>query len=176
MKLLNTFKIVTFFMCSLMIFSCKSTKNNTTNSLERKEDTRAEKKETIFYTEQVKNDFRAVSAATQKKFIADYKATSSEYNILFFTQGFTGEDIVIKLDKETLFKGSVLTNKNTGLAKNMRIKNTGDVTIYDKATKKTIQLNSSKAQKHKFIYIMKGNDTEEKPYKITYSDKLRPEK
>jgi len=70
----------------------------------------------------------------------------------------------------------VTTDKKTGLAKNMRILNTTETTIYDQATKKTIYIDPQKAMKHKFIYVMKELSNEDKPYKITYSDKLRPAK
>ena len=48
--------------------------------------------------------------------------------------------------------------------------------MYDTDKKKTIYINARKASKHKFIYVMKGSANEDKPYKITYSDNLRPER
>ena len=41
--------------------------------------------------------------------------------------------------------------------------------------KKKIFIKPEKIKKHKFIYIMKDKNAEQ-PYKITYSDKLRPAK
>lgn len=172
------YKILLFLVLALTIVSCKTTKTKTTKDAdtgERKELVRKDK-EAVFYTEQVKNDFRAVTESAKIKFLESYNATDKEYAILFFTQGFTGEEIVVKSDKNTLYKGMVLTNKKTGLAKNMRITNTEVTSIYDKATKRTIVINSEKARKHKFIYVMKGDVNDDKPYKITFSDKLRPEK
>lgn len=150
---------------------CKSKKNTTDLSkVEEKE-----KVEKIYYTEQTRNDFRAVSEKVQKKFLKDYKADTPEYAILFFTKGFNGEKIEVRNEEEIIFVDGVTTDKKTGLAKNMRINVTIDTEIYDKATKKKIYVKSEKVGKHKFIYIMKDTDGEQ-PYKITYSDKLRPAK
>jgi len=170
-------KSLFFLVITLIFVACKPAKiaeTNKSETSEKKEEVR--KNREIYYTEQVKNDFRAVTENAQFKFLEAYNATEKQYGILFFTQGFKGEEIVVKNDNETLYKGSVLTNKRTGLAKNMRILNTEETSIYDKETKKTIYIKGDKARKHKFIYIMKGNANEDKPYKITYSDKLRPEK
>lgn len=174
------YKSLIFLVAVLSIVSCKTSKKNmvaddTKNEKDKKVLVKKDKEE-IFYTEQVRNDFRAVTETAQKKFLESYNATDKEYSILFFTQGFTGEEVVVKNDKNTLYKGMVFTDKSTGLAKNMRIANTDITSIYDKATKKTIYIDTDKARKHKFIYVMKGNANEDKPYKITFSDKLRPEK
>ncbi len=178
-KIIMKLKSLIFLLCVFTIASCKTTKKNTEKQNEttaKRELIKSDKKEEVFYTEQVKNDFRSVTETAQRKFLESYNATDKEYSILFFTQGFTGEEVVVKNDKNTLYKGMVFTDKSTGLAKNMRIVNTDVTSIYDKATKKTIYLNTDKASKHKFIYVMKGNVTDAKPYKITYSDKLRPER
>ncbi|MBA5792350.1 hypothetical protein H1R17_07425 [Flavobacterium sp. xlx-214] len=171
-------KRILFLVATLIFVSCKTSKTTKDNSSDKKEEKRelVRKDNTVYYTEQVKNDFRAVTENAQYKFLEAYKATDKQYSILFFTQGFNGDDVVVKNNDETIFKGSVLTNKKTGLAKNMRINNTEETSIYDKSTKKTIYIKGDKARKHKFIYVMKGNADEDKPYKITYSDKLRPEK
>ncbi len=179
MKFIMKYKSLTLLICGLAIVSCKTAKTNTANDSSKKHDKRElfrKGKEEVYYTEQIKNDFRAVTENVQYKFLQSYQATEKQYSILFFTQGFNGEEIHVKNDEGTLFKGSVLTNKKTGLAKNMRIVNTEVTSIYDKATKKTIYINSDKAAKYKFVYVMKGNMDDEKPYKITFSDKLRPEK
>ncbi|UUV20540.1 hypothetical protein [Paenimyroides aestuarii] len=167
-----------FITCVLGMVSCKTAKkkNIDTATTNEKPELIKKEKEAIFYTEQIRNDFRAVSASTQQKFLEMYDATAKEYSILFFTQGFTGEEMVVKNNNSTLYKGMVFTEKSTGLAKNMRIVNTEITSIYDKATQKTIYINTDKATKHKFIYVMKGDINTEKPYKITFSNKLRPEK
>lgn len=155
----------------LLFTMCKSKKNATDSSkVEEKEKT-----EKIYYTEQTRNDFRSVSEKVQKKFLKDYKADTPEYAILFFTKGFNGEKIEVRNDEEIIFVDAVITDKTTGLAKNMRINVTMDTEIYDKETKKKIYVKSENVGKHKFIYIMKDTSGE-KPYKITYSDKLRPAK
>lgn len=180
MKYIMNYKTMLLFVCSLMFFSCKTartgTGTSTTIEKESKIEKEAAKADEIYFTEQIKNDFRAVSENTQYDFLVAYKATEPQYSILFFTQGFSGEEITVKNDNGTLFKNKITTNEQTGLAKNMRIVNTSTTSIYDKSTRKTIYINPEKAEKHKFIYVMKGNPDEEKPYKITYSDKLRPER
>jgi hypothetical protein len=177
-KIIMKYKSLIFLLCMFTIVSCKTTKKNTEKQNEKtdKKELVRKDKEEVFYTEQVKNDFRSVTETAQRKFLESYNAIDKEYSILFFTQGFTGEEVIVKNDKNTLYKGMVFTDKNTGLAKNMRIVNTEVTSIYDKATKKTIYINIDKASKHKFIYVMKGNVNDDKPYKITYSDKLRPER
>src|SRR5690606_27720771 len=125
--------------------------------------------------EDVRNDFRSVSEQTKNKFLEGYKATEKQYSILFFTQGFTGEQIHVKNDKGSVFKGSVITNKKTGLAKNMRILNTSTNSIYDQPTNKTIFIDTRMAYQNKFVYVMKNLSNKKKPYKITYSTLLRPE-
>lgn len=177
MKFITNYKTLAVFFCAMVLFSCNTTKNKTAVAPAKTEDKKEEAKTPeVYYTEQIRNDFRAVSENTQYQFLEAYKATEKQYSILFFTQGFNGEDITVKNNKGTLYKGSVTTNKTTGLAKNMRIVNTETTSIYDKATKKTIYIHPEKIGTHKFVYIMKGNLSDEKPYKITYSDKLRPEK
>ncbi len=165
------------YLLLLALFAmCKTPQTvfNSGNSEKKEEKKREESK--IFFTEQTRNDFRSVSESVQKKFLHDYKASEKQYSILFFTQGYYGEVITVKNNGETLYKDMVTTDKNSGLAKNMRILNTVETSIYDQATKKTIYIDSEKAMKHKFIYVMKDLSSEDKPYKITYSDKLRPAK
>src|SRR5690606_38976587 len=179
MKFIMKYKILLLAYGMLSVVSCKTAKKNSekdSGTTDKKELVRSDKKEEIFFTEQTRNDFRAVSESAQQKFLEAYNATDKQYSILFFTQGFNGENVVVKNDNTTLYKGSVLTNKTTGLAKNMRIVNSERTSILDKATQKTIYIDADKARKHKFIYVMKGNVNDDKPYKITYSDKLRPEK
>lgn len=162
--------------CFIGLSACKSAKKTTAITVPEKKEVVKKASEPIYYTEQVRNDFRSVTETTQNKFLEMYDATTKDYAILFFTQGFTGEEVVVKNNDNVLFKGMVFTNKQTGLAKNMRIVSTEMTSIYDTATKKTIYIKPEKASKHKFIYVLKGNINEDKPYKITFSDKLRPEK
>jgi len=172
-------KKLPYLLLLLLFAMCKTpqTVYNTNPSDKSKKEERNKKEERdIYYTEQTKNDFRAVSEAVQKKFLNDYQAADEQFTILFFTQGFYGEVITVKNNDDVLYKDMVTTDKKTGLAKNMRILNTSETSIYDQATKKTIYIDMEKAAKHKFIYVMKDLSNEDKPYKITYSDKLRPAK
>jgi len=179
MKFITNYKVIVLAAFGLMFHSCKSVKPSTTSTAETEKSNKKEaenKTDDIYYTEQIRNDFRAVNENTQYDFLVAYKATEPHYSILFFTQGFNGEQITVKNDNGTLFKDEVKTDLQTALAKNMRIVNTSITSIYDKSTRKTIYIHPEKANKHKFIYVMKGDPNEDKPYKITYSDKLRPER
>jgi len=169
-------KILMLSLAVLVFASCKSKKiaissENKTETVDKAED---KTERVIFYTEQVRNDFRAVSDKTRDEFLNGYRATDKKYSILFFTQGFNSEEITVKNDDGILFKGLVTTDNNTGLAKNMRILNTKETEIFDKGSRKTIYISPEMAGKYKFIYVMKGDADDEKPYKITYSDNLRP--
>lgn len=169
-KLPYIFFILLFAMCKTpQLVSSSNNKNDSAKKENKKESTE------IYYTEQTRNDFRSVSQKVQDKFLSDYNADEDGFAILFFTQGFNGEKVVVKNDEGTLFKGDVTTDKTTGLAKNMRIKSSVNTEIHDKETNKTFYINAKKAQKHKFVYVMKDSKSE-KPYKITFSDKLRPAK
>jgi hypothetical protein len=164
-------KKLPFIFLILLFAMCKSKKNG--SDISKKDE--KEKTEKIYYTEQTKNDFRAVSDKVQKKFLKDYKADTEEYAILFFTKGFNGEELTVKNEEGEIFKAPVYTDKASGLAKNMRIKSTIETEIYDKETKKKIYIKPESVGKNKFIYIMK-DASGEKPYTITYSNKLRPAK
>ena len=169
-------KILIFTSLLFVLASCKSKKvavqaDGKTETVEKTEE-KLERE--IFYTEQVRNDFRAVSDKTRDEFLNGYRATDKKYSILFFTQGFNSEEVTVKNENDVLFKGLVTTDKSTGLAKNMRIVNTEETEIFDAGSQKTIYISPEMASKHKFIYVMKGNQTDDKPYKITYSDNLRP--
>lgn len=169
-------RILLLLLFSSLLTMCKSTPvGGNGKPIEEEPLKNEDKKDELYYTEQVKNDFRSVPESGKKKFLEGYKATESQYSILFFTQGFSGEQLTVKNSQGTVYKGSVLTNNKTGLAKNMRIINTENNSIFDQATKKTIYIDTKLASKHKFIYVMKDLSNKEKPYKITYSDLLRPE-
>jgi len=166
-------KKIPYLFFILLFAMCKSTKSTT--HVEDKKAKTKEEKEVVYYIEQTRNDFRSVSEKVQKQFLKDYKADTPEYAILFFTQGFNGEQMTVKNENETIFKDIIFTDKITGLAKNMRINVTMETEIYDKETKKRIYIKPEKIKNHKFVYIMKDLNAEQ-PYKITYSDKLRPAK
>ena len=101
-------------LLSVMAFvSCKTSKiksHDANKKNEKKEVVKTTKNE-VYYTEQIRNDFRAVSDSAKQKFLEAYNATDKQYSILFFTQGFNGENIEVKNDNNILYKGSVLTNK-----------------------------------------------------------------
>ncbi|WP_372473913.1 hypothetical protein AB4865_01185 [Capnocytophaga sp. ARDL2] len=171
-------KIFLFALGTLLFASCKTTQHtpNTVENSSQKGKPSTAPEEKLYYVEQVKNDFRSVTEEQKNKFLTDYKATEPQYSILFFTQGFNGEEVRVENSNGIHFKGGVTTNQQTGLAKNMRILNTENHSIFDVATRKTIFINAELASQHKFIYVMKDANNKETPYKITYSDLLRPEK
>lgn len=158
---------------SFVMCKPKQILTDTTSKTETSKSTKKERK--IFYIEDVRNDFRAVSEATKNKFLKGYNATESQYSILFFTQGYDNAHIRVENENGILFEGKITSNKQTGLAKNMRIMNLTENEIFDASTRKSIYISPEMAQQYKFIYVMKNEDME-KPYKITYSNLLRPEK
>ncbi|HLW62217.1 MAG TPA: hypothetical protein VKY33_02335, partial [Flavobacterium sp.] len=89
MKYIMNYKTMILFVCSITFFSCKTAKTVTNTSSTTEKESKIEKDaakaDEIYYTEQVKNDFRAVSESTQYDFLVAYKATEPQYSILFFT-------------------------------------------------------------------------------------------
>lgn len=170
-------RIFTLLMCAFLFTMCKSKKVATTTTTEKvaNEKRKIEEASEKYYTEDIRNDFRAVSEKSKNKFLKGYRATDAKYSILFFTQGYSNDLVTVKGNDGVVFEGKVKTNPRTGLAKNMRIVNTSVNEVFDKSTGKTIYITPELAQKYKFIYVMK-NTNMEVPYKITFSNLLRPER
>lgn len=123
---------------------------------------------------QYRDDFRPASEGQKKQFLSDLNANSETFSVIILTKGYKGELVIISNEKKTLYKGTTITNLNNGIAHSLRIDNSLPTTITDKISNKEVIIESKKAKQYKFIYIMKDNAETKNPYKITYSNTLRP--
>lgn len=121
-----------------------------------------------------RDDFRSVSDNQKKQFLTELNANGENFSVLILTKGFKGEPVTIVNEKKTLYKGTTITNLGNGIAHSLRIDNTLATTISDKISNKEVLIESKKAKLYKFIYVMKDNAEIKNPYKITYSNTLRP--
>lgn len=131
----------------------------------------AEKVEPVI---QFREDFRSVSDAGKKKFLAEMRANSETTSVLILTKGFKGEDVSVSNEKKVLYKGNPISHLETGIAGYITIDNTVATRITDKLSKKEAVIDTENAKKYKFVYVMKDHAQQGNPYVITYSNKLRP--
>ncbi|MEW5676872.1 hypothetical protein ABGT15_11215 [Flavobacterium enshiense] len=122
---------------------------------------------------QYRDDFKSVSDKSKTTFLKGLKATEDQYSVILLTKGFMGEEVKVFNGEKVLYKGNPISHLETGIAGYFRINNTITTKITDKFSKKEAVIDSENAKKHKFIYVMKDNGLEN-PYKITYSNTLRP--
>ncbi|MBB1148624.1 MULTISPECIES: hypothetical protein [unclassified Myroides] len=122
---------------------------------------------------QVRDDFRSVTEKTKEAYLQGMQATGEKYSVVILTQGFKGENIVVKSDSKTFFKGMTMSDLSNGIAKSVRVENTADFTVTDSYTNSEVTIESDHAKMFKFIYIMK-NSSKDNPFKVTFSNTLRP--
>lgn len=123
---------------------------------------------------QYKDDFRSASEKEKKALLKKLNATGTTYSVLILTQNYKGEQIIISNEKKTFYKEYPISNMKTGIADELRIDNTIDTKIYDTFSKKEAIISAKEAQKHKYIYLMKNPPGGDSPFRITYSNTLRP--
>ncbi len=187
-KLPFLFLIALFAMCkSVPHGSNNSSRNNSTDAPSKdltieerideiKEENRLpEEKDVIDLPDyaQVRDDFRSVTEKTKESYLAGMQANSNKYSVVILTQGFKGENIVVKNSSKTFFKGMAMSDLSNGIAKSIRVDNTDDFTIIDTYTDSEVVIESDHAKMFKFIYIMK-NSSKDNPFKVTFSNTLRP--
>ncbi|MGG5576467.1 hypothetical protein ACPDHL_03880 [Myroides sp. C15-4] len=187
-KLPFLFLIALFAMCkSVPHGSNNSSRNNSTDAPSKdltieerideiKEENRLpEEKDVIDLPDyaQVRDDFRSVTEKTKESYLAGMQANSNKYSVVILTQGFKGENIVVKNSSKTFFKGMAMSDLSNGIAKSIRVDNTDDFTIIDTYTNSEVVIESDHAKMFKFIYIMK-NSSKDNPFKVTFSNTLRP--
>lgn len=178
--------IALFTMCkSIPHGNNSSTSSNTSSSKdlsieerleEIKEENRLpEEKDVIDLPDyaQVRDDFRSVTEKTRESYLQGMQATGDKFCVVILTQGFKGENIVVKNDTKTFFKGMTMSDLSTGIAKSVRVDNTADFTVLDTYTNSEVTIDKDHAKMFKFIYIMK-NSSKETPFKVTFSNTLRP--
>lgn len=187
-KLPFLFLIVLFAMCkSVPSGSSSSNSENSSNSTSKdlsieerleeiKEENRLpEAKDVVdlpVYA-QVRDDFRSVSDKTKESYLQGMQATGDKYSVVILTQGFKGENIVVKNSSKTFFRGMTMSDLSNGIAKSVRVDNTDDFTIVDTYTNSEVTIESDHAKMFKFIYVMK-NSSKDNPFKVTFSNTLRP--
>lgn len=123
---------------------------------------------------QYKDDFRSATDKEKKALLKKLNATGTTYSVLILTQNYKGEQIIISNEKKTFYKEYPISNMKTGIADELRIDNTIDTKIYDTFSKKEAIISAKEAQKHKYIYLMKNPPGGDSPFRITYSNTLRP--
>ena len=174
--------IILFSMCksashtTKSVDSAKVTEADIKKIVEDETLTKAEEEKALDLPEyaQVRDDFRSVSERTKQQYLADLGAKADKYAVIIFTQGFQGENIVIKNDAKNFYNAMTMTDLSTGLAKSVRIDNTSDIIVEDTYTNGSLLLESKYLKSFKFIYLMKNNNNKETPFKVTYSNTLRP--
>lgn len=170
---------------TLLLFSCKSTVTIFTPKeisveekiAEIKEENRLpEEKDVIDLPDyaQVRDDFRSVSDKSKADYLAGMKATEDNYSVIILTKGFKGENITVSNEDKSFYKGMTMSDLKSGIAKSIRVDNTKDFTIADGFTEGSLTIESDHAKMFKFIYVMKNNADKETPFKITFSNTLRP--
>lgn len=152
-------KLLLLVVLSIMLINCTSKKAATEKAAEP--------------VVQYRDDFKSVSEKSKINFIKNLKATKDQYSVILLTKGFMGEEITFFNGEKVLYKGNPISHLETGIAGYFRINNNLTSRITDKYSKKEAIIDIENAKKHKFIYIMKDNALEN-PYKITYSNTLRP--
>jgi len=177
--------IALFTMCKSIPFVNNSNTSTSTPSKEltieerieeiKEENRLPEEKDVIDLPDyaQVRDDFRSVTEKTRESYLQGMQATGDKYSVVILTQGFKGENIIVKNNEKTFFKGMTMSDLSNGIAKSVRVDNTTDFTIIDTYTKGEVTIESDHAKMFKFIYIMK-NSSKESPFKVTFSNTLRP--
>ena len=121
-----------------------------------------------------RDDFRSASKTEIEKVQKEANAKSSNKSILFLTQVYKGEKIIISQNGKTIYSEYPITNLKSRIANYFSVKNNIDVLVKDISTKKEIIIPASKIGKHKYIYLMKKVNKGKFQYVITYSNTLRP--
>ncbi|WP_430614223.1 hypothetical protein [Flavobacterium sp. JP2137] len=123
---------------------------------------------------QVRDDFRSVSDKTKDNYLRGMRASEPQYSVVILTKGYKGENIRIKAEDKTYFNGMTMSHLKTGIAKSIRVDNDKDLTIFDNFTGKSLTIESNHLKMFKFIYILKNNADKEIPFRVTFSNTLRP--
>ena len=100
-------------------------------------------------------------------------AKQSSKSVLFFTTGFIGDSIELKNENNVIFKLSIETISQLGLAHVETISNENQLEITIQSSNPIkIFLNESDLKKYKFIYISKS-ETKKHQYLVEYSNRNR---
>ncbi|MDM1395664.1 hypothetical protein [Myroides odoratimimus] len=123
---------------------------------------------------QVRDDFRSVTDKTRDNYLRGMNASADNYSVVILTKGFKGENISIKGSSKTYYYAMTMSDLRSGIAKSIRVDNTQNIVLKDSYTGGSLTIESDHAKMFKFIYVMKNNANKETPFKVTFSNTLRP--
>ncbi|AJH13608.1 hypothetical protein [Myroides profundi] len=123
---------------------------------------------------QVRDDFRSVTDKTRDSYLRGMNASADNYSVVILTKGFKGENISIKGNSKTYYYAMTMSDLRSGIAKSIRVDNTQNIVLKDSYTGGSLTIESDHAKMFKFIYVMKNNANKETPFKVTFSNTLRP--
>ncbi|WP_026725248.1 hypothetical protein [Flavobacterium sasangense] len=121
-----------------------------------------------------RDDFRSASKPEIEKVQKEVNAQNSNKSILFLTQVYKGEKIIITQKGKTIYSEYPITNLNNRIASYLSFNNQQDLVIKDISSKKEILIPTKKSSKHKYVYVMKKVTKGKFQFIITYSNTLRP--
>ena len=121
-----------------------------------------------------RDDFRSASKAEIEKIHKEVNAKNSNKSILFLTQIYKGEKIIISQNGKTIYSEYPITNLNNRIATYLSFNNQQDLLLKDNNSKNEILIPSKQSSKHKYIYVMKKVNKGKFQFIITYSNTLRP--
>lgn len=121
-----------------------------------------------------RDDFRSASKAEIDKIHKEVNAKNSNKSILFLTQIYKGEKIIISQNGKTIYSEYPITNLNNRIATYLSFNNQQDLLLKDNNSKNEILIPSKQSSKHKYIYVMKKVNKGKFQFIITYSNTLRP--
>ncbi len=121
-----------------------------------------------------RDDFRSASKAEIEKIHKEINAKNSNKSILFLTQIYKGEKIIISQNGKTIYSEYPITNLNNRIATYLSFNNQQDLLLKDNNSKNEILIPSKQSSKHKYIYVMKKVNKGKFQFIITYSNTLRP--
>ena len=121
-----------------------------------------------------RDDFRSASKPEIEKVQKEVNAQNSNKSILFLTQVYKGEKIIIRQKGKSICSEYPITNLNNRIASYLSFNNQQDLVIKDISSKKEILIPTKKSSKHKYVYVMKKVTKGKFQFIITYSNTLRP--
>lgn len=121
-----------------------------------------------------RNDFRSASKIEIANILKEVNAENSNKSILILTQTYKGEKVQVSQNDKVIFADYPITNLKNRIANYFSINNQADAVLKDIKTGQEVIIPSTKAVKHKYIYIMKKVVNGKFKYVVTYSNTLRP--
>lgn len=116
-----------------------------------------------------KDDCVPVPEHFKKEVLKKYDAENENYSILYFTEFFENDEIIISNEKEALYNGVISTVEGVGLAYVVRIDNNYTTNVYVKNENYSFEI---KKGKYKYIYVSKIQKEKKSKYIIAYRNIL----